>query len=374
MTSYKEIEKGKYKVFVELGYDDFGKRIRKTKTIQATSNRDLNKKIKEFELNCIAKYETGDIEEINFNYCFDRWWKNHVLLHLSPGSRDGYFYFIDDLIAYFGNMKMKKIKTFHIEEFFIEQRAHKKKSLNNKLSMLKSIFRKARYWGLIDSNPTIDFKLPKEKKIEREIYDKSELKELFVAVGKLRERDRIMIKLAAVGGLRRGEVLGIAFEDIDFTQNGIHITKSLNYDRVLKEKFIGPTKGRKKRFVTFPEQLMKELKVFYFKQREMKLQMGSLWETIDGFDLIFRSRDMSIMHPITFTNQWTKVCKRLGLKPIALHDLRHSSASYLIAGGERVDVVQKRLGHANYETTMNTYNHTNKDDQDKAADVFDDVL
>ena len=62
------------------------------------------------------------------------------------------------------------------------------------------------------------------------------------------------------------------------------------------------------------------------------------------------------------------------LKPIALHDLRHSSASLLIAEGERPDVVQKRLGHANYETTMNTYNHTSTGDQDKAANVFDDVL
>ena len=302
MTSYKEIDKGKFKVFVELGYDERGNRIRKTKTITATSPRDLNKKIKAFELQCISKYETEDVTDINFNHCFDRWWENHVLLHLAPSTRDSYYYFVDELKSYFGKMKMNKIKTLHIEEFFIEQRSQEKKSLHSKLHMLKSVFRKAKYWGLIDNNPTTDFQLPKESKKEREIYDKEELKLLFVEVSKLRERDRIMIKLAAVGGLRRGEVLGISFDDVDFSQNRIYISKSLNYDRVLKQKVIGPTKGRKDRFVSFPELLMKELKVYYFKMLEIKMEMGSLWETLEGVDLMFRSRDMAIMHPITFTN------------------------------------------------------------------------
>lgn len=367
----------KYKIYVELGYDEYGKRRRRTKTVTTTSKRDLRKKELEFELQVMQEIEQEEksFENITFNQFFDRWWKNHVEVNLSISTKNSYHYFIPFLKEHFGNMKMKSITRLHVDEFFNKERAAGRKSLKTKLIMLKGIFGKAIEWEVRTHSPMIRYQLQGEPQpAEREVYDTQELKELYEKLETLKDRERLMILAASLGGLRRGEVLGIGRDSINYKENYILIERSLNFDRETKKKYIGPTKSRNVRKVYYPEKFIRDLKIYDLKLNELRDKYGDQWELIDGLDLIFRTTTGKIMHPQSFTNMWNNVRKKLNLKDIVLHDLRHSAATYLISDGMHMKKVQKMLGHKNLTTTLDTYTHATKDEQDASVKSFEKLL
>ena len=113
---------------------------------------------------------------------------------------------------------------------------------------------------------------------------------------------------------------------IDFENNTVTIKRSLNWDRKENVNTLEQLKG-KGQGNHYTESFMKELKIFAFKQNSLRYDFGDQWELVDGVDLLFRTSYGSIMHPQSFTNLWKKICARLNIKDIDLHDLRHSAAS-----------------------------------------------
>lgn len=375
--SVEHLGGNKYKVYVEMGYDEYGERRRRTKTITVTSDRDLRRQELEFELLCMKEAEESeiDLDNITFNNFLDRWWKNHVVENLSRATGNSYYYFIPMVKAHFKKTKLRKVRRLHIDEFFINERKLGRKSLQTKLIMLKSIFGKAIEWEVVQYSPLNRYYLlGEEEPEEREVYDSGELVLLFKLVDTLKERDRLMILAAALGALRRGEVLGIGIDSPNYNENYILIERSLNYDREKKEKYLGPTKGKKSRKVHYPEKFMRDLQKYEFKINELKNHYGDRWELLDEVDLIFRTSTGTIMHPQSFTNLWRTIRKKLNLKDIDLHDLRHSAATYLINEGENMKDVQVMLGHKKLTTTLNTYTHAVKGDEDALAKKFEKLL
>ena len=375
--SVEHLGGNRYKIYVETGYDDYGKRKRRTKTVTATSNRDLRKKELEFELQVMqdAEKEEADFENITFNTFFDRWWNTHVTANLSISTKNSYHYFIPMLKGHFGEMKMQKISRLHIDEFFIKEREAGRKSLGTKLIMLKGIFGKAIEWEVRNHSPLDRYKLQgAPQPTEREVYNASELKELYALLDTLKERERLMILAASLGGLRRGEVLGIGKDSPNYEENYIFIERSLNFDREKKEKYIGPTKARNSRKVYYPAKYMRDLRIYDFKLNALRDHYGDRWELIDDIDLIFRTTTGQIMHPQSFTNLWNNIRKKLGLKDIVLHDLRHSAATYLINDGMDMKKVQTMLGHRNLTTTLDTYTHAVKENEDASVKSFEKLL
>lgn len=376
MASTEELGENKYKIYVDVGEEGEDRR-RRTKTVTVTSQRDLKKKVLEFELKCIKEAEEAkkDLDNITFTKFVDRWWKNHVMQYLAIGTRDSYSYNVPFVKEFFGKMKLREIRRMHIDEFFIKEKELGRKSFSGKLIMLKSIFSFAVEWEILASSPLTKYKLKGQTKPEeRQIFNSNELELFYTLLDQEKERNRLMLLAASLGALRRGEVLGFGEDVIDFEKNTVHITRSLNWDRTLKKKYLGPTKGRRDREVVYPKSFMKALKIFTFKQNSLRYDFGDQWELVDEVDLLFRTSYGTIMNPQSFTNLWRKICKRLDIKEIDLHDLRHSAASYLIREGTEVKVVQEFLGHKDSSTTMNTYVHTVEEDKIKPASAFEKLL
>lgn len=361
MASVEHLHDNKYKIYVELGTDDYGKRIRRTKTVTVTSDLDLRKKTAAFELECMSNGEE-DLDNINFNKFVDRWWENHVLENLAVGTQINYANHLVHVKNHFGKMQLKKIKRFHIDEFFVKERKEGRKSFTAKITILQSIFGKAIEWDVLTVNPTQRYRL-KHKTQPKDIdtYTGDELELFFKLLDNLSERNRIMLLATSLGALRRGETLGISEDVIDFEKNTILIKRSLNWDSKRNVKYLGPPKGRKERTIVYPEPFMKELRRFVFKQHKARYEYGELWEIVDGVDLLFRTYE-NVMHPNYFSEMWKKSCDRMGLRVINLHSLRHSSATYLHRQGMNMKALQEFLGHAKYETTANTYIHNEDED------------
>ncbi|GKV65464.1 MULTISPECIES: site-specific integrase [unclassified Sporosarcina] len=373
MASTEHLHGDKYKIYVELGTDDYGTRKRRTKTVTATSARDLKKKALEFELECLNT-PIENLETIKFNRFVDRWWSNHVQQYLTVGTQNNYSNHLKHVREYFGNMQLRKIKRFHIDEFFINEKNCGRKSETTKVTMLQSIFGKAVEWDILLHNPTQRYKLKHRTQPKKaDVYTAEELELFFKLLDTEKTRNRIMLLAASLGALRRGEVLGIAEDVIDYKNNTITIKRSLNYDETKKEKYLGLPKGKKERVIVYPEEFMRELKLFAFSLNEKRYQHGDLWEKIDGVDLLFRTQG-KVMHPNYFSQMWKKACGRMGLRVINLHSLRHSSATYLHRQGMDIKALQEFLGHAKYETTANTYVHVEESDMHKPADTFTKLL
>lgn len=142
--------------------------------------------------------------------------------------------------------------------------------LESKYKVLKSLFKYAVVWRLIDGkdNPMKEIEKPKNiNKQNKDFYTKDELKILFDIIEKIPLYQQLIIKLALFGGLRRGEILALADDVLDFSSNKILVKRSLQYSKAEGLKLKG-TKTEGQRTIILPKKFMEELKI-YLDEREI---------------------------------------------------------------------------------------------------------
>ncbi|WHY75734.1 tyrosine-type recombinase/integrase [Neobacillus sp. WH10] len=382
MASFTELGNDKYKIFVELGYDEKGKRNRRTKTVTAKSERALKKAITEFEIEVRKEQNPSKDGNVTFENFVKQWMDVYVKVKLSVKSKSTYESYLNNgVLESLGKLKMTKIKAFHIDVFFKEQMELNQKSLKGKYVMLKSIFSKAVKWEVIKENPMRNVDRPEVPKKNREIqfYDEEQLKLLLTVLDKVRPKPRIELKLAVLVGLRMTEIAGIRLENINYNDNTILIDKTLQYDKDTKRFFLGPTKTKRSRIVNVPNKFMKEIKEYANKQKKLKLASGSAWTPMldddkEPVNLLFTKDNGFPTHPDGLTRRWRDIVSRFNLPPLNLHGLRHTYASYALSKGVNFKIIQEQLGHSDIKQTLNTYSHLTKNDKEKASDAFNAIL
>lgn len=381
MASTQDLGFGKFRIYVELGYDEQGIRDRRTKTVTATSERDLKNKVRDFEIQCFNEKDEP-IDKVKFGGFVDKWFKNHVKPNLTQTSLETYEYTLyeTDLYDKFAKIKLKDIKKYHIVEYFAAQKEENKPLLPSKFMVLKSIFAKAVEWDVIKTNPTNGIGEPEsQKKREVDFYNEDELNHLFDVLESVYPKHRIMIKLAAIGGLRRGEILGIREESINYDNNSIYIDKQLRYDKKKKQFYMAPVKNKRPRTVFFPKKFMEEIKTYHTHFKAHRMELGNLWKGIyddegEMINLLLVKEDGYPTHLNTMGNEWRKIKKRHNLKHITFHQLRHSCASLMVKKGINFKVIQERLGHANIGITLDLYSHLEEEQHKESTAVFEDIL
>lgn len=373
MPYIQDLGNGKHKIYVDLGRDDFGKRRRRTKTVTATSDRDLKRQAKEFEFKCMQEQDEP-LENITFGNFVKRWQKNHMS-KLKENTKVMYNYVLENsILEHFKKMKLKDIKRLHIIEYLNKQET----LAPNKLVVLKSIFAKAIKWDVLKDNPTDYVDTPEYKtKKKVDYYTEDEIKHLMNVLDKVYPKHRIMVKLALIGGLRRGEIAGIRKKNINYDENYIYVDKQLVYSKE-RGLFLEKTKNKKPRKVYFPEEFMKELKAYVTDIKARRMQMGNLWNPLiiddEPVNLIMIRDDGYPTNPQSIGQEWNKIIKRHNLKKITFHQLRHSCASLMVKKNINYKIIQERLGHSSIDITINTYSHLETDQHIKSTDVFGDIL
>lgn len=367
MAFFKEHEKGKYRLFVEAGYNAKGKRIRKTKLVSASGPREAKKKLAEYEME-VYNNDYVDIKDMPFKAFVDVWREEYAIKELSASTQETYNDILDQsIIPYFNSKRMNEIKTLHLVQYLNETTG----SLEKKYNILRNVFSRAIKWEVITVDPMLNTERPKSKKPKKDFYDKDELLLLFSKLDTLLPYQRTIIKLASIGGVRRGEIL--ALTDNEINGNEVLIHRSLQFTRKEGLK-LKETKSGEERTISLPDNLINELKELHKMQLERKIKLGNLWEGFNGEIVLFANEFGVPYQPHSITTFWRRFVEREGLKKIPFHDLRHSSASLLISEGINMKVVQKRLGHKDISTTLNIYSHVTKNDDKKASDLFKDIF
>lgn len=237
--------------------------------------------------------------------------------------------------------------------------------------LISSILTTAVQWQLIPSNPCHRVKPPQNEHKEAVILDDKQTKELILCLDKEPLKFKTAIMLILYTGLRRGELCGLNWSDIDFDNNIVLVNKSLLYTPSKGVYEDTPKTKRSSRAVQIPSDMTELLKQYHKEQLKQKLLLGDLWQNTDR---VFTNDIGGNVSPCFFSTQFKKFLKRHNLPDIHIHTLRHISATLLIANGVDIATVSNRLGHSDKSTTLNIYTHAIKAADEKAAEKLQDIF
>lgn len=252
----------------------------------------------------------------------------------------------------------------------------KKQALSGKTALhhhrlISSILEKAVKWQVIYSNPCTRVEPPKAERKEAEYLDETQAQQLIECLQSEPLPYRAMITVLLYTGMRRGELCGLEWSDIDFDNCLIDISRTSLY-LPGKGIFNDDTKTESsKRVIKIPDEAIEILKEHRKEQMTAKFKLGDKW--IDS-GKVFTQWNGKPIHPDTITAWFAQFIKKNNLPHIHLHSLRHTNATLLIASGADLRTVSKRLGHSNMTTTSNIYTHAIKSADERAAELLGDIL
>jgi integrase len=371
-----------WRLTVSMGYDQNGKRIKKQKTVKAKNKTEANKRLAEF----ITEIEAGeyiDPSKMKFIDFVEEWREKYANKHLSPKTIETYSYPLKNyILPTFGNTRLDEIKPIHIINYLDSLEDIRKDGKKGGLSsssiyyhyrILKDILSRATEWKVIKSNPVENVKRPKVTQNKTDVYTEEEVRELFEKLQHEPIHNRIMILLAITTGLRRGELLGLQWEDVDFEDKTINVVHSIQYIKGKGYELKEPKTKTSTRTIVAPAYVLEELKNYKRIKNKERMQAAELWEGGKHF-FVFCTWNGKPYYPTVPGTWWRRFIKRTGLKSIRFHDLRHTAATLLINQGVHAKVISERLGHADIKTTMNIYGHYVRKADEEAADKLNSLF
>lgn len=343
--------------YLEYMYD--GERY--SQTVKAKSPHEAETKLALF----IAEVEKGkysNANAISFTDFAQLWIDKYATDNLSPTTLRNYKsslnkYILDDI----GRLKLKRIKRLHIQELankLVKEYNLSSKTVKNQIKLISSILNKAIEWDFIDYNVADKVSIPKNVEKQKKkvvLYSYDEIKSFIEALNKLEDKElQIAIYTSFYTGARRGEVMALTFNDIDFEKETIDFNKN-------KVNTVGGTqlkdiKTGKNRLFYVPSAYIEKVQEYYTYLGKPKKETN-----------LFK------MHPDTFSKDFKKFLSDNNLREINLKDLRALNESILVNKGLDVVSVAKRLGHLP-STATNYYLDQIPEEDKKASEVLENLF
>lgn len=175
--------------------------------------------------------------------------------------------------------------------------------------------------------------------------------------------------LAVALGLRRGEILGLHWRDVDLDRRTLTVRSQLQ--RGGKELYEDLTKNRRARTIPLPLMCVAPLRWQRLRQATQRAAAGEDWQ---ANDYVFTTRSGRPIEPRNLNRSFERIAESAELPRVRLHDTRHGCASLLFAAGIAPRVVMEILGHSQIAVTMNVYTHVNDDSRREAMSHMDRLL
>ena len=180
-----------------------------------------------------------------------------------------------------------------------------------------------------------------------------------------------IVSLALSTGLRRGELLGLQFGDLDFDRATLRVERSVEETKAgLRCK--APKTKRGRRNLTLPSEAIAVLRAHKVKLLELRFALGM--GPITPTTLVFSTVEGELIRPRNLTKAWSRVRAALKLPAVSFHAFRHSHASMLIRAGVDVLTISRRLGHAQASITLDVYGHLIEGADAAAAKAIEGLL
>ncbi len=371
--SIRQKRHGSYELKYDLGVDPVtGKRRTKYATVNGT-RRDAEKELRKY----LRDVDTGAFVEpskITVAAFLERWISHMRPPKVSPKTYERYEQIVtNNILPVLGENKLDQLRPIHIDgawsKLLKEGRIDGKgglsaQSVKHCHRLLKQAMGQAVRWQLIVGNPVDAVETPNVIKTPLNVLDADQTVALLEA---LRGSSFYIPTLIAVmNGLRRGEVLALRWEHLDFDSRNMMVIQSL--EQTKKGLRFKETKNKKPRRVAMPSYLTEELRDHKRAQAESLLKMG-IRQTADT--LVCCSYDGESLDPNKLSQQFPIAVTKAGLPRITFHALRHSHATQLLTNGTHMKVASERLGHSSIGITMDLYSQVLPGMQEEAANGVD---
>ena len=283
--------------------------------------------------------------------------------------------------AAIGHIRLDKLTTREIQKFInslakdgVNEHTGKplsRKTMIHYLSFISTIIDYAIKMDMLSDNPCRRVTIPKGSKKERKILTIEETEEFFNLLKTAPLKYRAFFTLDIYSGMRRGEMLGLEWKDIDFQTGVIHIQRTSNYTKT-NGIYTDTTKTESSvRFVKVPMEVIDVLLLYKEEQDEEHIKLGSKWHDTDR---LFVKYDGQPMNPQTPYSWLKEFCEKSDFPFYGIHQFRHLHTSLLIGAGIDPTTVSGILGHSQVSTTLNLYSHMFRENQIKAYDAVANAL
>lgn len=381
MASFKQLTRGNWKVQVSLGYKDGKKQIVKKqgfktkKEAEIWANELLNQSHK--------GYATPTNNTIIFKDFVMKWYEDHKKMSIAITTQASYIGRINThLLPFFGDYKLNQITNGLVQDFYnkLLNDGMKPSSAKKVMDILISCFKYAKKSKLIIEIPT-DIEKIKSEKPKIEYWNKDEISFFLHRINNTYLYMPVLIALLT--GLRIGELCGLRWCDVDFEKGYVNVVGQVIYDRIKKELLYTPIlkTDTSNRYISIPPTLLTHLSALKIDDKPNRN------------DFIIKDRDGSICNPRNLSMNFTKTVAHykksiddieessgtapidyMKLPQITFHGLRHTHATLLILDGENIKVLQKRLGHKDITTTLETYTHVMAEMEQNTSNILENMF
>jgi len=392
-----------YQIRISLGYSSDGRQIRKSMTYIPPTHLTAKQLEKELERQAILfeeKIKNGLSIDTNIKFS-DYAEKFMTVKELSPICRSRYYSLLDRINQAIGHIRLSKLKPIHLQEFYKDLKKVISRKTGEPLSdktilhhhrLISSILTQATREQIIPRNIAARefMEAPKAKHNTPKYLDDVQAQEL---VRLLNDEADIRVKTALLlliySGMRRGELCGLEWSDIDFKNNLLHVRRASQY--ISGEGLItkNPKNESSIRAMKLPNEVFSMMNEYRIWQAHEKLKNGDRWKHILNIkmphsfgyhidemknDRIFTTDDGGLISPDTINFWLNQFIKKHDLPRITPHSLRHTNITLQIAAGVSIRTIAARAGHSQVSTTTNIYSHAIQSADEAASEALNGIL
>jgi integrase len=309
-----------------------------------------------------------------------RWLNDYVRTNVSPSTVLPYSTCVHrHLTPALGAIPLTKLRPQHIQQYYSQAlRDGRSDGRGGGLSpttvlyhhrVLREALQHAVRWQLLARNPADAVDPPRAERREIGTLNAEEVRRLLLAAEETPHG--ALVHLAAMTGMRRGELLGLRWRDVDLDGATLHVRQTLKRLPGNRLGYGPPKTHRSSRPVALSPETVRSLRAHRSRQAEDRLKLGPAYQ---DDDLVFATAVGTPIDPSNLHRAWKQIVGRAGLAGVRFHDLRHAHATIMLTEGVHPKIVSERLGHATIGITLDTYSHVLPGLQAEAAAVLDRVF
>ena len=352
---------------VVVGYDDSG--LPKTKNVLAKTKRECQEKLRQLTEGMVGRNDRKVKPDMLFGDWLCYWYETHSKPTLRASTRNNYENVIHNhVLPEIGKISLHKLSQNDLQQFYARLKKSGRKTrtecygegLSDRMVRMchatcRSALQRAVQDGLIRTNPAEGCKLPPKKAREMQVLARDELQRFLIQAKAEGYYELFLLDLAT--GLRRGELLALQWDDLDFETGVLTISKQVSLVRGKIVMSVPKTKSSIRKLV-LPPAVVQVL-------REYRKSVHSRW--------MFPSpvlEDMPL-NPGSVYDRLQLILEHANCKQVRFHDLRHTFATLALQNGMDVKTLSAMLGHVSAATTLDIYTHSTSDMQHAAARKID---
>lgn len=359
-TVYKRAD-GKWAGQVYINQSD-GRRVRRT--LYGATRKEVSQKIAELR----DRSEKGAPvapQNLTLEAYLNEWLDTIVVTRVRPNTLKNYRVHVDRyLVPDLGRRPLAKLTARELRLYFesLRRRGVGPRAIQRAHMTLRAALEDAMREEILDRNVAKLVRVPTPPRAEREPLSVDEVRAFLKSTRD--ERLHAMFVVFALLGLRRSEVLGLRWEDLDLEGGFLSVRRGLQ--RIDGKLLVLPPKtARSRRTIPLPPVVVEKLKTHQEQQQAERATLGEKWPT-QGY--VFTTPIGTPIDPDNCSKLVRAALKQAGVRNVRLHDFRHGCVSVLLGLGVPPRTAMDIVGHSTIEMTMNVYGHVSLDDKRDALD------